>query len=75
MRYKLVSRKKAKDVTAYTLERASLKDFIKQNKEKIYEDAKNNTKYNSKGQAVISRDDPSFYEDEWDEHFKRIDNK
>lgn len=66
--------KKVKNMSAYTFERDSLKNFIRQNKDKIYETARNNTKYNTKGQAVISKDDPSFNEDVWDEHFKRMDN-
>ena len=53
-------------------------EFIKANKAKIYAHAQSNTKYNSKGQAVISRDDPWFYEDEWDKNFltqdKTIEN-
>lgn len=57
----------------YTLERISLKNFIKENKKKIYETARNNTQYNEKGQAVISKNDPSFNEDVWDEHFKGMD--
>jgi hypothetical protein len=40
-------------MSTYALERNSLKDFIKQNKEKIYETAKNDTQYNANGQATI----------------------
>lgn len=39
--------------------------FINENYEKIIEEAKKNTKYNDEGYAVISRDDPWFYEDDW----------
>lgn len=41
-------------------------DFVKANKEKIYALAQKNTKYNRHGDAVISRNDSWFYEDEWD---------
>jgi hypothetical protein len=57
------------------MDNKSFSDFIKQNKEKVYEAARNNTKYNVNGQAVISKDDSSFNENEWDEHFKRMDNE
>lgn len=71
---KIVFRRKNGDSMAtYALERNSLKNFIKQNKEKIYETARNNTQYNANGQVVISKNDPSFNENEWDEHFKRMD--
>lgn len=50
-----------------------LKDFIKQNKEKVYKIAEQNTTRNSKGQVIISKDDPWFNEDEWEEHFKELD--
>jgi hypothetical protein len=48
------------------IERATLKDFINQNKEKIYDEARKNTKLNAQGRPTISRDDPWFYENEWD---------
>lgn len=47
-------------------------EFVKANREKIYARAEANTKYNSKGHAVISRDDPWFYEDEWDDYYKEL---
>lgn len=46
-----------------------MKDFealFQANKDKIDALAEANTKRNSAGQTVISRDDPWFYEDEWD---------
>ena len=49
-----------------------LKQFIEQNKDKIYEIAKRNTKYNSEGKAVISTDDEWFNDDAWDELYKDI---
>ena len=42
-------------------------DFLKANKEKIYEHAERNTQRNKNGEAVISRDDAWFDEDEWDD--------
>ena len=35
---------------------------------RLFEIAKQNTKYNAQGQAVISKDDPWRYETEWDEY-------
>lgn len=45
--------------------------WIKENAEKIDALAEANTKRNAAGQTVLSRDDPWFYETEWDEYFKR----
>lgn len=50
-----------------------MKDFTKfvaKNKNLLFTFAKKNTAYNSKGQAVISKEDSWFNEDEWDEDFK-----
>ena len=47
-------------------------EFIKANKGKVYAHAEANTKRNSNGDAVISRSDPWFYEDEWDEYYKEL---
>ncbi|MBQ7199367.1 MAG: hypothetical protein IJS29_08905 [Selenomonadaceae bacterium] len=47
-------------------------EFVKANKAEIYALAKENTRYNEDGVAVISRDDTWFYEDEWDEYFKKL---
>ena len=44
-------------------------EFVAANREKIYKLAEENTKRNSNGDAVISRSDTWFYEDEWDEYF------
>ncbi len=46
--------------------------FLKANKEKIYAHAEKNTKRNTNGDAVISRDDPWVYENEWDEYYKKL---
>lgn len=62
-------------MTTLTIERSKLNNYIKRNKEKIYENARQNTAYNEKGQATISKNDSWFNEDVWDEHFKRMDNK
>lgn len=53
----------------------SLKKFIKKNKEKVYKIAEQNTTRNSKGQVIISKDDPWFYEDEWEEHIKNLEKE
>ena len=45
--------------------------FVKANKEKLYSLARKNTEYNSNGDAVISRNDSWFYEDEWDEYYTK----
>ena len=46
--------------------------FYQANKDKICALAEANTKRNAAGQTVISRDDPWFYEDEWDEYYKEL---
>jgi hypothetical protein len=53
----------------------NLQNFIEKNKDKIRKIAKSNTKINSEGLPTISRNDPWFYEDEWDEHFKELQSK
>lgn len=47
-------------------------DFVKSNKTKLYALARENTKYNENGDAVISRDDSWFYEDVWDDDYKEL---
>lgn len=42
---------------------------------KIFEGARNNTKYNSEGRAVISNDDEWLAETEWDEMYDSIVNR
>jgi len=51
-----------------------LSNYINENREKIYEEARKNTKYNENGEATISRDDEWFYEDCWDEDYNRLKN-
>lgn len=50
----------------------SFEEFVRANKDKLYELAEKNTVRNADGQTVISRDDPGFYEDEWDEDYKEL---
>lgn len=68
MRYK---RKKVNDMSVTLIDDISFEKFIKQNKEQIYDLAKKNTKLNSKNRPTISKKDTWFYEDEWEEHFKK----
>ena len=46
--------------------------WFKSNAEKINALAEANTKRNANGDTTISRDDPWFYEDEWDEYYKEL---
>lgn len=50
----------------------NFEEFVKANKQIIFELAEKNTVRNQNGDAVISRDDPWFYEDEWDEYYKEL---
>ena len=50
----------------------TLSNFIEQNKEKIYELARKNTKLNMNNQPTISKDDSWFYEDGWDELYSKL---
>lgn len=68
MRYQ---RKREKKMNALITNDFSLSDFIKQNKNKIYENARKNTKINKDGKPTISRNDEWFNENEWDQHFKK----
>jgi hypothetical protein len=63
------------DMSTLAIDNKSLQNFINQNKEKIYKEARQNTKLNAQGKATISKDDPWFQDDKWDEHFKRMDNE
>ena len=47
-------------------------EFIKANKAAIYAHAEANTERNAAGHAVISRADPWFREDEWDEYYREL---
>ena len=44
--------------------------FVEQNKSALFAFAEKNTKYNSAGRAVISKDDTWFYEDNWDKDYE-----
>ena len=46
--------------------------FVSANKEKLFALAERNTERNENGDAVISRNDPWFYEDEWDDYYKEL---
>lgn len=50
----------------------NFEEFVKANKKIIYEVAEKNTVRNKNGDAVISRADPWFYEDEWDEYYEEL---
>lgn len=55
-----------------------LEQYLKENKEKVYNFAKNNAKYNVQNRPIISKDDEWIKETEWDELYnklKRTDNK
>lgn len=41
------------------------------NRAKLWKTARKNTKKNEFGQTTVSRDDESFYDDVWDEIYKR----
>jgi hypothetical protein len=62
-------------MSTLTVDNASFTKLIKQNKEKAYRLAEQNTVHNSKGQAVISKDDPWVHEKEWDEYAKEFEEK
>ena len=47
-------------------------EFMAANREKIYAVAEANTPRNAQGHTVISRSDPWFYEDEWDEEYRKM---
>lgn len=47
-------------------------DFLNNNREKIYALAEQNTQRNTAGDTVISRDDPWFYDDVWDDDYKEL---
>jgi len=53
----------------------NFEEFFQKNKDKINKLAEMNTKRNDAGDAVISRDDPWFYEDEWDELARQLEQK
>lgn len=70
MRYK----KKVNNMDALTMDNKSFTEFVKKNKEKVYRLAEQNTVRNSKGQVVITKDDPWHDENEWDEYCKELED-
>ena len=50
----------------------NFREFVKTHKTQLYALARQNTKYNENGDAVISREDSWFYEDVWDEDYKEL---
>jgi len=40
--------------------------YIKEHKEELFSAARKNSKYDSEGRMVISRDDPWFHDNVWD---------
>jgi hypothetical protein len=60
-------RKKGENMNTTITKNSSLSDFIKQNKDKIYEAARKNTKLNQDGKPTISKNDEWFNENEWDQ--------
>ena len=50
----------------------NFEEFVKANRNIIYDLAEKNTERNADGEPVISRDDPWFYEDEWDDYYKEL---
>lgn len=57
-----------------TLEQSKLSKFIKNNKEKLYETARQNTILNKDGKPTISKNDDWFNDDIWDNVFKDTNN-
>lgn len=47
-------------------------DFMARNKTALFEIARENTPRNNNGDAVISKEDSWFNEDEWDEYYKEL---
>ena len=46
--------------------------FVEQHKDVLFEFAEKNTKYDSAGRAVITKDDICFYEDDWDKYYEEL---
>lgn len=59
-------------MTTSVMDSMRLSSFIKQNKSKIYEEARRNVNLNENGQPTISKDDAWFHENIWDEHYKKM---
>ena len=52
----------------------TFRDVLKKNRANIETIAHCNTHVNEDGQVTISKNDPWFYEDEWDSHYKELTN-
>jgi hypothetical protein len=72
MRYK---RKKDQNMATIIANNLSLSNFINQNKNRLYEEGRKNIKLNKDGKPTISKNDPWFEENEWDEYFHKMHNK
>ena len=48
------------------------KNFLNEGKKKWRDFIRQNTLHNKNGDAVISRDDPWFYDDVWDKDYKEL---
>ena len=59
-------------MSSVTMSNNSFTEFVKNNKEKAYRLAEQNTVRNSKGQVIITKEDPWYKEDEWDKHYKEL---
>lgn len=53
--------------------RKSFAQAYAKNKKNIDALIRQNTHYNKSGMVMISKDDPWFYEDEWDEYCKELE--
>ena len=62
-------------MSTLAVDNKSFTDYIKKNKEKVYRIAEQNTVRNSQGQVTITKNDPWYYEDEWEEHAKELDKR
>lgn len=49
-----------------------LEQYLGENKEKVYNFAKNNAKYNAQNRPIISKDDEWIKETEWDELYNKL---
>ena len=47
-------------------------EFLAKNREAIRAHTLASATYNENGDAAISRDDPWFHEDEWDEYYEEL---
>lgn len=52
--------------------RRSFRDILEKNRDKLEVAAAKNSHCNENGFATISKDDPWYYEDEWEEDFEEL---